>query len=266
MMRLTAALQVNLNLGFPEQRPRRWRAANLLTPVIRAAFANSRMQLENGLVAVSGRSVIWGRADPSRTGVLLSPASGDDWSPSREYLEFALAAHVMIRRDAKGGVAAAEPNLEFERWWCGAADPPPGVSDWETHLTTLFPDVRPRGWLELRAIDVPRRPWWSVPLTVLPALLFNDEVLSRVLEILEPLAPRIADLSIRAGVEGLRADPLGEVAEQVFRLAIDAAHRSPPGYFTPEMLRTTEEFLRRYVSLRRTQGDDEQTESARSGA
>ena len=266
MMRLTAAMQINLDLGSPEQRTRRWRAANLLSPVIRASFANSRMQLERGSESVSGRTVLWGRTDPSRTGVLLSTGPAADWSPSRDYLDFALAAHVMFRRDDRGDAIAASSELPFGEWWSGSGEAAPDQVDWESHLSTLFPDVRPRGWFELRAIDVPRRPWWAVPLTLLPALLFDDEALSRTLEILEPLAPRVAELANRAGFDGLRVKGVGEAAERVFLEALDAAHRAPPGHFTPGMLATTEEFFRRYISARRTQADDEETESTRSGA
>jgi glutamate--cysteine ligase len=257
MMRLTAAMQINLDFGSPAQTIRRWRAANLLSPVIRGSFANSRLRMENGNEAVSGRSVIWERTDTSRTGALVSTGSEAERSPSIEYLDFARAAHVMIRRDTDGTATAAEADLQFDDWWRGASPPAPEVSDWETHLSTLFPDVRPRGWLELRAIDAPRREWWAVPLTVLPALLLDDEAVSRTLETLEPMAPRIADLASRAGVEGLRVGPVGEAAEHVFAAAIEAAHRSPPGYFSADMLAATEDFFQRYVVNRRTQADDE---------
>lgn len=257
MMRLTAAMQINLDFGTPAQALRRWHAANLLSPVIRASFANSWLWLRPGVGAVSGRSVIWERTDASRTGVLVSAEPDTRQSPSREYLDFALAAQVMIRRNEEGATSPAEANLRFDDWWRGGALPPPGASDWETHLTTLFPDVRPRGWLELRAIDAPRRAWWAVPLTVLPAVLLDDGALDRVLEILEPLSPRIADLASRAGVEGLTVESVGNAAEQVFLEAIESAHRAPEGYFSPQMLSTTEEFVRCYITRRRTQADEE---------
>ena len=257
MMRLTAAMQINLDFGNPAQANRRWRVANLLSPVIRGSFANSRLRLENGSEAVSGRSVIWERTDTSRTGALVATGPDAEGSPASQYLDFARAAHVMIRQDTEGTATAAEPELRFEDWVGGESPPAPDLSDWETHLSTLFPDVRPRGWLELRAIDAPRRRWWAVPLTVLPAVLLDDEAVSLTLEILEPLAPHIADLARRAGVEGLRAGPVGEAAEQVFLAALEAAHRRPPGYFSTEMLAATVDFFQRYIVNRRTQADDE---------
>jgi len=257
MMRLTAAMQINLDFGNRAQASRRWRVANLLSPVIRGSFANSRLRMENGYEAVSGRSVIWDRTDTSRTGALVATGLDADGSPASEYLDFARQAHVMIRRDTEGTPTAAERELRFEDWLRGQSPPAPDVSDWQTHLSTLFPDVRPRGWLELRAIDVPRREWWAVPLTMLPAVLLDDEAVSLTLEILEPLASRIADLSRRAGVEGLRTGPVGEAAEQVFLVALKAAHRRPAGYFSTEMLAATGDFFRRYIVNRRTQADDE---------
>ncbi len=153
MMRLTAAMQVNLDLGTPGQMWRRWRAANLLSPVVRASFANSRLRSAHGAEAVSGRSVIWGQTDSTRTGAIVSSGSAASADPPGDYLDFAIAANVMLRQGEKGSTIAASVGRTFGEWWRGTGDARPGPVDWDLHLSTLFPDVRPRGWFELRAID-----------------------------------------------------------------------------------------------------------------
>ena len=98
--------------------------------MIRASFANSRMQLENGdRSAVSGRTVLWGRTDPSRTGVLLStriPRLTGVTVEGLPGLRPRGARDVPAGRPKGDAIAASselEPFGEFEWWRCGAADP-----------------------------------------------------------------------------------------------------------------------------------------------
>ena len=51
----------------------------------------------------------------------------------------------------------------------------PTLDDLDYHLTTLFPPVRPRGWLELRMVDSLPQPWWRVPVAVAAALVYDAE-------------------------------------------------------------------------------------------
>src|SRR5205807_7278180 len=62
--------------------------------------------------------------------------------------------------------------LPFAGWMeCGHELGWPTLDDFDYHLTTLFPPVRPRGWLELRMIDSLPDPWWRVAAAVATALL-----------------------------------------------------------------------------------------------
>jgi glutamate--cysteine ligase len=54
----------------------------------------------------------------------------------------------------------------------------PTADDIAYHLTTLFPPVRPRGWLELRMIDALPDPWWRVPVAAAAVLLDDDEAVA----------------------------------------------------------------------------------------
>ena len=55
----------------------------------------------------------------------------------------------------------------------------PDAEDLSTHLTTLFPPVRPRGWFEVRYLDAQPWPWWPVPMAVLHALLDDAGAIGR---------------------------------------------------------------------------------------
>lgn len=140
MMCNTAALQVNVDLT-----PERWRRAHAVGPALVAAFAGRR------------RLAAWWGIDRSRT----APCLGD-WA------DYVLDARVMMldyrpvvgpltfRQHVEGGHATVE-QLDY-------------------HLTTLFPPVRPRGWLELRFLDSLPDPWWPVAVAVTVAALEHDIV------------------------------------------------------------------------------------------
>ena len=60
-----------------------------------------------------------------------------------------------------------ERPLTFTRWILdGHALGYPTIDDLDYHLTTLFPPVRPRGWLEIRYLDALPAPWWRVAATI----------------------------------------------------------------------------------------------------
>ena len=251
MMRGTASMQVNIDLGAPEQISQRWRAANLLTPVLGGAFANSPLQFPDGTRAASGRLWIWPRIDPSRTGFAL-PSQGED--PVDTYLDFALGAAVMLR--GSGPDLQAGDRRSFAEWIAEPGDHPPEYDDWITHLTTLFPHVRPRSWIEVRFVDTPREEWWDVPLVILPAVLYDESARSAVIDLLSPTETRLEALTETAALSGVADPEIGALAETVFEIALDAVERMPANYFGATQVSAAVGFLSRYTSRRLSQADD----------
>ena len=150
MMRQTAATQVAVDLGAPDEMRVRWRVLNAAVPYIIAAFASSPRYAGRDTGSKSYRAHVWRTLDPSRTGII-----GTAPDPMAEYLDFALGAPAMFHRDPAGAHAPFE-QLARHGLVTG--------HDWEDHLSTLFPEVRPRGYFEVRSAD-------AVPLDWLPALL-----------------------------------------------------------------------------------------------
>ncbi|MFQ5746713.1 MAG: glutamate-cysteine ligase family protein [Gemmatimonadota bacterium] len=256
MMRLTASLQVNLDFGDPERAGLRWRAANLMSPVLTAAFANSPVRFPDGTRALSGRALVWQGTDPSRTGLVMAGGDVGRADPWRAYAVFALTARVMMRFGEDGALHAVADALRFNEWWAGTAGAPPSAEDWRVHLTTLFPEIRPRGWLEIRSIDAPGPEWWGVPITLLPAILYDDRALQATLDLLEPHAGSLEDLARRSALDALGDPELGRLSEALFRHGLDATTRFPEGYFDADMVGATGAFRERYVARRRTQADE----------
>jgi glutamate--cysteine ligase len=147
MMCNTAALQINLSHD-PADSSRRWQVLHAIAPVLLATFANSPGLDRAGRSWASLRQGIWQTIDPARTCApcLTGP-------PRRAWADYVLAADVMMIRTG-GDAIAVPPGLPFARWLRqGHPAGWPTADDLRYHMTTLFPPVRPRGWLEIRVID-----------------------------------------------------------------------------------------------------------------
>ncbi len=253
MMCRTASMQLNLDFGPPEVASARWRLSELLVPVLGGAFANSALDLPDGTRASSARLWIWRRTDRSRTGFVRVRGSE---SLSDAYVRFALEAPVILRRDGAG--TEAGDGRTFAEWWQAEDDGrAPTIEDWMVHLGTLFPHLRPRGWMELRFLDTPRESWWDVPLLVVPALLYDDEARQEATGILSELHGRLEEATELAAREGIGDPVIGHMAEAVFRIALAAAGRMPD-YFGATQVSAAEAFFSRFTSRRRTQADEEE--------
>lgn len=196
MMTSTAALQVNLDAGPEAGWASRWARIQCLQPVLVAASAASPW-----LGGVQGwqsmRRHAWHGLDPRRTAPLPAGAPGEAWA------RYALAAPVMLVRD-QAGARPVTCRVSFTDWLHGhpGIDRPPSTDDLDYHLTTLFPPVRPRGYLELRAMDAVPDRWWPA-LVALAVTLVDDPVAS---DAAADLVSPVRGLDAHAAREGC-ADP-----------------------------------------------------------
>jgi len=144
MMCSTAALQVNIDFGrVPAET---WERASLVAPVLAAAFANSPGRSADGTAVASVRSTIWAAIDPTRTRAV--PVK-----PDGAWVDYALDANLLFIRDGDDAHPMADPFTLREWINSGHHLGFPDAGDVAEHLTTLFPPVRPRGWLECRFFD-----------------------------------------------------------------------------------------------------------------
>ena len=223
MMRNTCAVQVNLDAGNGETRRERWLVANLLSPFLTAMFATSP-----GPGAQSRRAAAWQQMDPTRTGFPAWEATYDV-DPIRDTVDRAMSADVMfITRN--GETTPGRVGWTFAAWLRDGHPRAgrPTVEDLETHLTTLFTEVRPRnGVLELRGIDGLPQAWWHVPLVVAGALLYSERIRGQAIELLEGFTSRLGDVWHLAAASGLGDPEIGPVAARIANLALEAASHDP---------------------------------------
>ncbi|ETB26379.1 glutamate--cysteine ligase, partial [Mycobacterium avium subsp. hominissuis 10-4249] len=241
MMTSTASIQVNVDAGPREGWAARVRLAHALGPTMIAMTANSPMLDGDFTGWVSSRQRVWGRMDSARCGPVLG-ASGDD--PGTDWARYALKAPVML---------VHTPDAEAVTRWVPFADwvdgrvllggRRPTVADLEYHLTTLFPPVRPRQWLEIRYLDsVPDTLWPAVVFTLV-ALLDDPVAAGLAARAVEPVATAW-DVAARVGLRDRRLYAAANAC-----LAI-AAERAPAELAEP-MRR-----LVRLVEQGRCPGDD----------
>jgi glutamate--cysteine ligase len=243
MMRSTASCQVSLDGGGPLF-GRRLATAQALVPMLAATFSTSP-----GRAHHSARASIWRKLDPTRTGLLEQVRD-----PAEAVWRQALDADIMmVSRPSRWHPGTPGFNL---RAWISDGSPdwgPPTEADVEYHLTTLFPEVRPRyGTIEIRSADsVPLR--YLPPLVVLIAGAIYDQAASdRILEIMLPFEP--THLLERAACLGLGDPTVADLVGQVWPVALEGAARLAG--VRPEDMEATDKFVGRHLRKGRTLSDE----------
>lgn len=244
MMRATASVHVNLDVAGIADGAERWRLVHALGPTLCAVFSNSAIARGNPTGWKSSRLALWQALDPSRT--LPTPPVGD---PVDVWCRYALSARVMFIPTA-GGAEAVRYPLTFGQWVeQGHELGFPDIRDLVVHLTTLFPPIRPKGWLELRMVDALPDPWWRVPITI--ASMVYDAKAARIIdELVEPTA----DLWEVAARQGMENELLAHTAQAVFNAALDAMERLD---VDDETASVVEAFNRKFVQKGRSPADEQ---------
>jgi glutamate--cysteine ligase len=215
MMRQTAAVQINVERGpAPLER---WRLLNSLAPYVVALFANSRDYSGRATDHASFRAHLWRTLDPSRTGLPYAPKD-----PAERYLQFALDAKAMRSSDG------AKPWLSFRDW---VRTGNPTEEDWHFHLSTLFPEVRPKEFFEIRSADAVDGDSLAAPVVFVVGLVYDEQSAARASEIVE--APSEEGLE-RAGRLGLADPAIHRIVSELAELALNGAERLGDGYMSRE--------------------------------
>jgi glutamate--cysteine ligase len=225
MMFRTATVQANLDFMSEKDMVAKMRVGLALQPAITALFANSPLTdgKLNGLL--SARSEIWRHTDPTRTGMLafaFEPGMGFE-----RYVDYALDVplYFLKRGDHYQDIAGAS----FRDLLAGRVNEAPGeratMADWANHLSSIFPEVRLKRYLEMRGADVgpPER---IVALSALMAGLYYDPDALRAAEALIDgwTAEDRQKLRDDAPLLGLAAEIRGRDLQAVARDVLAIAH------------------------------------------
>jgi glutamate--cysteine ligase len=230
MMNSTAALQVNLQAGPEADWPERVARAYRLGPTMLAISASSPWVHGRESGWKSARQRAWRGLDNRSCGPVPgcladSPEHDCGLDPASAWARYAMRAPVAFVRTGEHDVAAVGATVSFEQWASGSVrlgKRAPTAADLDTHLSTLFPPVRLRGYLEVRYLDMAAPRWWPAVAAVV-TILMDDPVAA-------DLATEATERTARRWTEAAR-DGLGDeqLASSARRCLAIAAQRAPAG-------------------------------------
>jgi glutamate--cysteine ligase len=227
MMRRTSTVQANYDYTDEANAMRMMRISLRLAPVGTAMFANSPFYEGALFGGKSYRAQVWLSVDPDRQGLLENVLErGEHFS---DYIEWALDSPMFLVK--RGETVIENTGQSFRSYMRhGFHGEQATLKDWETHLNTLFPEVRLKRTIEVRGAD-------SLPsklICALPALwtgiFYDDKAMDEAEELskdfrfaeLEELRPKIVAQGLLAPWRGA---PLADLAEKVLDIASGGLQR-----------------------------------------
>jgi glutamate--cysteine ligase len=224
MMFRTCTVQANYDFSSEADMVKKLRVSLALQPVATALFANSPFTEGKLNGYLSARSEVWRHTDAARTGML--PFAFEPGMSFERYVDYALSVplYFVKRGDVYHDVAGAD----FRDLLQGRLVQLPGeratLADWANHLSTIFPEVRLKRFLEMRGADAGPRPFLSALPALFAGLLYESSSLDAAWDIVknwneesrEKLRADIPRLGLAATIQGR---PLGEVAAEVLGIA-----------------------------------------------
>jgi glutamate--cysteine ligase len=230
MMLRTCTVQANLDYRSEADMVKKFRVGLALQPVAVALFANSPFVEGRPSGYLSQRSLVWTDTDPDRCGTL--PFVFEDGFGFERYVDYMLDMPMYFVY--RHGTYVDASGQSFRDFMAGKLPALPGelplIGDWADHLTTAFPEVRLKTYLEMRGAD--GGPWRR--LCALPALwvglLYDDAALDAASELVADWTPEEREAMRRdVPLLGLdtphRSRTFREIALEMLEIAREGLHR-----------------------------------------
>lgn len=224
MMLRTCTVQVNLDFASESDMVEKFRIGLALQPLATALFASSPFKEGEATKFKSLRSQVWTDTDPDRCGML--PFVFEQSMGFERWADHVLDVPMyFVKRDGKYLDASGQ---SFRAFMKGELPALPGelplISDWEDHMTTLFPEVRLKTFLEMRGADGGA----TSSLCALPAfwtgLLYDSSAQTAALDVIKDWS--IADMEqmrLDAPIAGLQAEIQGRSLQDIGRTVMEIA-------------------------------------------
>jgi glutamate--cysteine ligase len=230
MMTRTCTVQVNLDFSSEADMVKKFRTSLALQPIATALFADSPFTAGTPNGYLSYRSQIWTDTDPDRTG-MLDFVFADGFGYER-YVDYIL--DVPMYFSLQNGHYLDLAGQDFKQFMAGQLAALPGthatMKDWADHLTTAFPEVRLKQFLEMRGAD--GGPWNR--LCALPAfwvgLLYDQEALDAAWDLVKDFTP-VERHALRDGVPmhalklPFRGGSVRDLADEALKIAAHGLKR-----------------------------------------
>lgn len=233
MMFRTCTVQVNLDFASEADMVKKLRVSLALQPLATALFANSPFTegKPNGLL--SARSEIWRDTDNNRAGMM--PFAFEDGMGFERYVDYALDVPMYFVK--RGNTYHDVAGASFRDLLAGKLPQLPGetarISDWANHLSTIFPEVRLKRYLEMRGADAgPTSRLCALP-AVFVGLLYDQNALDAAWDLVkgwsveqrQTLRDEVPRLGLQARINGMYLRDLGAQVVALSRAGLAARRR-----------------------------------------
>jgi glutamate--cysteine ligase len=224
MMFRTATVQANLDFSSEADMVKKLRVGLALQPMITALFANSPFTDGKLNGYLSARSEIWRDTDNARAGML--PFAFEPGMGFERYVDYALDVPMYFVK--RGATYHDVAGASFRDLLAGKLSTLPGeratISDWANHLSTIFPEVRLKRYLEMRGADVGPPDRICALSALMVGLYYDDLSLDAAWELVKawsaPERQQLRDEVPRAGLgAGIGGRTLRDVSREVLTMA-----------------------------------------------
>jgi glutamate--cysteine ligase len=224
MMYRTATTQANLDYASEADMVAKLRVGLALQPVMTALFANSPFTEGKPNGWLSARSEIWRHTDAARSGML--PFAFEPGMGFERYVDYALDVPMYFVK--RGDVYHDVSGASFHDLLAGRLAQLPGeratISDWANHLSTIFPEVRLKRYLEMRGADVGSAEHIVAQSALMVGLYYDGVALDGALELIGGWSPEerqtLRDEAPRLGLQArIAGRSVREVARDMLALA-----------------------------------------------
>jgi glutamate--cysteine ligase len=235
MMQATASTQSTFDYADEADAIRKFSTAITLGPVINALWGNSPLYGGAATGWVSYRGKVWLGMDSARCGLL--PHLLNDGFNFDRWTEYLLDVPLLFAvRD--GQYIKADGQTFREYMAHGIAGHDPTVADWEVHISTVFPEVRLKQFLEVRGADANPPPLSLAVPTFWKGLLYSTDSLAEAASIATQFAPldlpKVFELAAREGLAGVwNGQPLLNWARRLTELAVAGLPVNERQYLDP---------------------------------
>jgi len=228
MMKQTATVQANIDFESERDAMQKLRVGMGVAPIVNAIFANSPLVDGDLSGHLSFRGHVWTDTDRARSGLL--PFAFRDDASFADYVAWALDVpmYFILRNGRYVTEVLGQPFRRFlSEGWHGE---PATLDDWNLHLTTLFPEVRLKGFIEFRSAD--SQPPESV--VALPALakglFYTDDCQQAGLDLVrrwsvDQVRELYRDVTRGGFAARIRGIGVGELAREVLAIATEGLRR-----------------------------------------
>lgn len=222
MMASTASIQVNLDYSSESDMVKKMRVAQALQPIVTAIFANSPFSGGKPNGYLSYRAHIWNNTDPDRCGFL--PLIFDEGFGFERWTDYLL--DVPMYFIYRSGDYFSANGLTFRDFCEGKHKLKPTLEDWNTHVSSVFPDVRLKQFIEMRGADASCMSQIAALSALWVGLLYNSKSLDEAYELISAWdVDTMQELRSQVPVKALNAASgklnAWNISKHIFRIAMD---------------------------------------------